>query len=226
MSTGRAEAINLERPIEAAAQLIVEGRGAEMFFREFVTDLGLTERLDVRTFGDINRGTLKHWLELFTRKPAFKQRVRRLGVVRDAEQSPADAAFLSAQSALRDAGLPVPERMGEPSGDPLAVRVFVLPNCGDAGMLEDLCLTAIREAEAGQAIGLLPCVEGFFACLKQQGHVPGNPAKARFAGYALARDVIDPQLGRAAQKRTIPWKAKAFDPLKAFLHGLADERRG
>lgn len=67
MSAGRAEVESLERPIKTAGQLVVEGRGAEMFFREFVADLGLSERLDVRTFGDINRGTLRAWLELFTR---------------------------------------------------------------------------------------------------------------------------------------------------------------
>ena len=49
----------------------------------------------------------------------------------------------------------------------------------------------------------------------------GNQAKARFAGYALACDVIDPQLGRAAQKGAIPWEAKTFDSLKAFVRSLA-----
>lgn len=146
--------------------------------------------------------------------------------MQDAEQRPADAAFQSVQSVLSDAGLAVPERMGELSGEPLGVGVFILPNCRDAGMLEDLCLTAISEAEAAQTHGLMPCVQAFFTCLEQQGQVPGNPAKARFAAYALARNVIDPQLGRAAQKHAIPWTAKAFDPLKAFLDRLADGRGG
>ena len=45
--------------------------------------------------------------------------------------------------------------------------------------------------------------------------------KARFAGYALAADVIDPQLGRAAQKGAIPWNASAFGQLNAFLDWIA-----
>jgi hypothetical protein len=38
---------------------------------------------------------------------------------------------------------------------------------------------------------------------------------------ALACDVIDPQLGRAAQQRKIPWQTHAFEPLKLFLQKIA-----
>ncbi len=84
-------------------------------------------------------------------------------------------------------------------------------------MLEELCLAAVAETEREQPGAVLPCVEEFFACLEERGKRPANLSKARFAGYALARDIIDPQLGRAAQKGVIPWKAKAFDPLRAFV---------
>jgi hypothetical protein len=90
-------------------------------------------------------------------------------------------------------------------------------------MLETLCLDAVEEIERDRhpQTRLLPCVGQFFNCLDAQGRKPKNPAKARFAGYALAADVIDPQLGRAAQRGAIPWKAKAFDSLKVFVRCIA-----
>jgi len=88
-------------------------------------------------------------------------------------------------------------------------------------MLEEICLEAATEAEHGTPTAVMPCVDEFFACLARRSRQPSNLAKARFAGYALARDVIDPQLGRAAQKGVIPWEAEAFRRLKQFLFAVA-----
>lgn len=215
------EQLSQERPITTAGQLFVEGRVPEMFFRELVSACGLSGQIEVRTFGNITKENLQTRLEILSQKATFKERVSRLGIVRDAEGTAAISAFQSVQAALRGAQLPAPEAMSKLEGSPLAVGVFILPNCQDAGMLETLCLSAFAEVEATQPLGLLPCVDEFFACLDKRGKKPSNPTKARFASYALACDVVDPQLGRAAQKGAIPWHAKAFDPLKAFLKSLA-----
>lgn len=212
---------SLERPVSAEGQLLVEGRVPEMFFREMISAYGFANAIEVRTFGDISANNLQTYLELFTQKAAFKERVRRIGIIRDAEAAVANAAFQSVQAALQGAQLHAPSAMSKLEGDPLAVGVFILPNCQDAGMLESLCLAAAAEAEQAQSGGVLPCVDEFFACLNKRGYKPANPTKAQFAAYALARDVIDPQLGRAAQKSVIPWEAKAFEPLKAFLKSIA-----
>jgi len=222
MSLGPAEQQSLDRPITSPGQLLVEGRVPEMFFREMVAASGLTRTIDVRTFGDINN--LQTYLELFTQKAAFKEQVERLGVVRDAESSSANLAFQSVQAALRNAQLPVPSRMNDLEGNSLGVGVFILPNCQDAGMLEGLCLAAVAETEQGQTGAQLPCVDEFFSCLEERGQKPANPTKARFAGYALARDVIDPQLGRAAQEGAMPWNATTFGPLKTFLCAIAGKQ--
>ena len=221
MSRGSPERLSLERPITTASQLLVEGRVPEMFFREFVTVTGLTAVIEVRTFGDIGKSGLQTYLELLTQKAPFKELVKRLGVVRDAEASNAVSAFQSVQAALRGAQLPIPSELKRLEGNPLATGIFILLNCSDTGMLESLCLAAIAEAEQTRADAVLPCVDEFFACLDKRGRTPINPTKAQFAGYAPARDVIDPQLGRAAQQGAIPWEAEAFDPLKALLKNLA-----
>lgn len=222
MSGGSPESLSLERPIQAAGQLLVEGRVPEMFFREMVAAYGLASAVEVRTFGDISKGNLQTYLELLTQKAAFKERVKRLGIIRDAEAASAAVAFQSVQAALMGARLPVPSAMKILEGSPLAMGVFILPDCQEVGMLESLCLAAVAEVEKTKSDGVLPCVDEFFACLNKRGHTPANPTKARFAGYALASDVIDPQLGRSAQKGAIPWQAKAFEPLKVFLRNLAE----
>lgn len=214
---------SLERAITTDGQLLVEGHVPEMFFRELITACGLANAVEARTFGDIGKKNLQTYLELFTQKAAFKERVKRVGIIRDAEGSTAIGAFQSVQAALRDAHLAEPSAMNKLEGNPLAVGVFILPNCVDAGMLESLCLSAVTEVEVAQPNGVLPCVDEFFACLNKRGKKPGNPTKAQFAGYALACDVVDPQLGRAAQKGAIPWQAKTFDSLKAFVRCVAGQ---
>jgi hypothetical protein len=212
---------SLERAITTEGQLLVEGRVPEMFFREMIKACGLTATIEARTFGDIGKENLQAYLEVFTQKAVFKERVKRIGIIRDAEGSAAVGAFQSVQAALQGAQLPVPTAMNKLEGGSLAVGVFILPNCQDAGMLESLCLSAAAEMEKAQSGGVLPCVYEFLTCLSKRGYQPTNPTKAQFAGYALARDVIDPQLGRAAQQSVIPWEAKAFEPLKAFLKSIA-----
>jgi hypothetical protein len=217
------EESSLNRPIKAPAQLLVEGRVPEMFFRELVKVSGLEGAIEVRTFGAIGKVNLQTYLELFCSKAAFKEEVRAMGIVRDAESNKAASAFQSVQSALLEAGHPVPSKMAAFEGSPLRVGVFILPDCDHEGMLETLCLQAATEDGGSRA--LLSCVDEFFACLSRQQRVPRNPTKARFAGYALGRDVIDPQLGTAARQGAIPWNAAAFEPLKRFLSNLTDATR-
>ena len=212
---------SLERAITTEGQLLVEGRVPEMFFREMIAAYGLSDSIEARTFGDIGKENLQAYLELLTQKATFKERVRRLGIIRDAEGSTANAAFQSVRAALQGAHLSAPAAMNVLGQGPLAIGIFILPNCHDAGMLESLCLAAVEEVEVNQPTAVLPCVNDFFACLNQRGRTPGNATKSRFAGYALAHDVIDPQLGRAAQKGAIPWDAGVFGSLKNFLRAIA-----
>src|SRR5437879_1188602 len=101
------EQLSLDRVITTPGQLLVEGRVPEIFFREMIAAQSLGGALEVRTFGDISKDNLQIYLELLTQKPAFKERVRRLGIVRDAEAAAASSALQSVQAALSGAQLPV-----------------------------------------------------------------------------------------------------------------------
>jgi len=105
------ESLSLDRPIHTAGQLLVEGRVPEMFFREMIAAYGLANAVEARTFGDISKGNLQTYLELLTQKAVFKERAKRIGIIRDAEGSTAIAAFQSVQAALQGAQLPVPAAM-------------------------------------------------------------------------------------------------------------------
>lgn len=234
MSLGRWEEESLKRTISASGQLLVEGRVPEMFFREMVAAYGLADAVEVRSFGDVSKDTLQTYLGLFCQKAAFRERVQRLGIIRDAEAKDATHAFATVRSAIEafnaegpHFALPIPSQLA--IATPIEqtrpqVTVFVLPDCVRSGMLETLCLEALAEQEASATSKLLPCVDEFFTCLRNQGRKPSNDFKARLAGYLLARDVIDPQLGRAAQTAgVIPWNAKAFEPLWRFIHAVAEK---
>jgi hypothetical protein len=207
---------SLCRSINAPKQLLVEGRTAEILFRELVEHLKLTD-VQIRDFGDINN--LDDYLRTFSRLPGFVEMVRSLGIIRDAEDKPASAAFESVCGSLAVANLPIPSQLGTISGEPFRTGVFILPNCVDSGMLENVCLESVgNEAENKIKLG---CVDSFFACIETQGlSLPKNLTKARTWAFLSSQDVSDPQVGRAAQKGIWPWDSVAFGQIKSFLLAL------
>src|SRR5205085_1125845 len=91
VNLGYWEQKSIDRPIRPAAQLLVEGHTAEIFFWEMVERVGLDNCVDVRTFGDVTKNALQTYLELFTSKAAFKEKVTKLAIIRDAETNTAES---------------------------------------------------------------------------------------------------------------------------------------
>jgi hypothetical protein len=83
-------------------------------------------------------------------------------------------------------------------------------------MLEDLCLQAMREDMA------LPCLDGYFECLKAAGfqHAAKDVAKARAHALLASRKDPDLRVGEAAQRGYWPFDAEAFKPLVELLRAL------
>ena len=166
----------MSKPVQptSAIQLLVEGKDQGNFFGELVKYLKI-EDLQIQDFGGVNE--LKGFLGVMVKQSGFHDTVRMLGIVRDAETS-AQGAFQSVQSSLRNAGLPVPVRPGDPIGAAPTVNVLILPGNGAPGMLETLLCRTFADTAADR------CIDDFFKCFEQSeagAHIP-NPDKAR-AGF-------------------------------------------
>ena len=97
---------SLKRPIQAPKQLLVEGRTAEIFFREWVEALGLEGQVEVRDFGSLT--VLTDFLKVFTGYKEFRESVVSVGIIRDAEDMPAESAFRFVCYSLQVVGLTCP----------------------------------------------------------------------------------------------------------------------
>lgn len=199
------------KQIEAAKQLLVEGRDAERFFAALIKTMGLGD-LQVQNFGGVDE--LRGFLKALVRNGVFKEKVRSLGIIRDAESNPA-AAFQSVTDALRNVGLSVPVQPQSPAGDTRRVSVLILPSADKPGMLETSCLEAITD------LPNMKCVEDYFACIQQTvGILPTNLDKAKV--HAFLSSMARPHLtfGQSAEAGYWPFDHPVFDPLKKFLIAL------
>ncbi len=206
---------SLSRPIKAPAQLLVEGRTPEIFFREMVEHLGFKDQIQVRDFGSI--GDLTDYLKDFTQLADFIVTVTRLGIIRDAEDKPARDGFASVCASLKAVGIEPPDKIGEVEQKTIKVGVFILPDCQNKGMLETVCLEAVADE-----VNVLQCVDDYYNCLRAKSvSWPVNLAKAKTWTFLATKNLSDPQVGRAAQAKIWPWDSKAFERLREFLKRLS-----
>ena len=207
---------SMKRRIQAPKQLLVEGRTPEIFFREWVEALGRKEAIEVRDFRSLDE--LTDFLKVFTSYKEFKESVESIGIIRDAEDKPADAAFQSVCASLRAVNLAAPETRGVFCNAPRRTGVFILPDCERAGMFETLCWDVL---EANPAIAAeLECVKAHFHCLAGAKVQPKNLEKAKVWMYLAGRGEFDPQVGRAAQNKVWDWNSPALRRLDRFLGQL------
>ncbi len=207
---------SLKRPIQAPKQLLVEGRTAEIFFREWVEALGLEGQVEVRDFGSLT--VLTDFLKVFTGYKEFRESVVSVGIIRDAEDMPAESAFRSVCYSLQVVGLTCPEACGAFSAGEPRTGIFVLPDCRQPGMLETLCWASLEDDPKNQPE--LACVMAHFACLGRANVQVRNPAKAKVWTYFAGGCEMEPQVGRAAQAKIWNWESAALQPLASFIKHL------
>jgi len=207
---------SLERPIQAPKQLLVEGRTPEILFREWTEAIGLKGQMEVRDF--LSLSDLTDFLKLFATYKEFKENVTGIGIIRDAEDKPAESAFASVCASLRLAALACPNVNGVVAEGAPRIGVFILPDCDQTGMLETLCW---RVLEADPAFGSrVGCVAQYLNCLRQGGVELKNEAKTKVWAYLSAQGQFDPLVGRAAQAKVWDWSSPVFQPLSDFLKSL------
>jgi hypothetical protein len=198
------------RTIDKPNLLVVEGKDAEFLFLGLLQHMALDTDVHVDSFEGT---TMKAFIGVLPITPGFG-RVARLGLVRDAEQSPEDA-FRAVQGALKDAHLPVPTRPEEPEGDPLKTSILILPDAQSPGMLEDLLLQAVANDP------VIPCIDRYFSCVRRKsGEVPGHMPKARVRAFLASRPRPELKLGEAACAGYWNWSSPRWDHVKAYLRGI------
>ena len=199
------------RHIESAAQLLVEGNDQRNFFEAFTSHLGIQD-VQIQNFGGVN--DLTGFLQGLVAEDWFHQRVRSIGIVRDAERN-AHSAFQSAQDSLRNAGLVVPAQPARRAGGSPSVSVFILPDNRNAGMLETLLCQTFQ----GEPIG--DCVEDFLRCARSAGDEDlRNPDKSRANAFLSTMPRPEVSVGVAARRSYWNLDHPAFSEIRAFLRTL------
>ena len=197
------------RRIEKPVQLLVEGKAEQNFFEAFTQHLGIQEKPQIREFKGADR--LRGFLQGFVKLPGFDS-VTSIGIVRDADES-AEAALRSVESSLRNAGLPAPG--DAEAGRAPVVRVLILPDGEEPGMIETLLCRSVAED------AVMSCVDDFFECVADLPDVEiRNLHKARAQAYLATRQTPGVSVGVAAQKGYWPLDHDAFSEVRDFLSAL------
>lgn len=193
--------------VEKSHQILVEGREAEGVMRALCAHLHLDVQL--QNFGGLAQ--LRGFVKAFRRLPAFEDVVQTVLVIRDAEDFAA-AAFDSAADALAAADLTRPARPAQLTGAAPRTGVFVLPGGGASGMLETLCLRAVRDLPAFECIGQ------FVHCVEEANGIPPHPPdKAMVQAYLASTRHAGIALRDAGSAGLFPWDHPAFEALRIFL---------
>jgi hypothetical protein len=191
--------------------LIGEGNEEVLFFRALLKHLQITDVQVEQYGGKQGLGTFLKQLYLIT---SGYQNLVSLGITRDADDS-AKNAFESVCGFLKNNNLPLPKKPQEIVGDKPKISVLIIPDYQDSGMLEDICLEAVKTDSAIQ------CIDEFFKCVSSQvGRIPGEMNKARLRVWLASQIKPDLRLGEAAQKGYFDWDSPAFEGLKQFLQNL------
>jgi hypothetical protein len=200
--------------VEQTHLLLVEGIDDAIFFEALLKQLNLND-VEIWPIG-IGRA-FKERLGLLTKLSGF-ERVKSIGIIRDADNDPA-AAFTSISQALKENGLSAPASYGYRSTETPITCIMIMPDgLNGQGMLESLCLRAIKDNPA------MSCINKYFDCLHKldifQRKVDEDKAKVH--AYLSSRENPDKRLGESALAGYWPFDNEVFDGVKWFLFEIGN----
>ncbi len=197
--------------IESDALLLVEGIDDARFCAALLRHLN---KPDVQIAAVRGTANFRPFLSNVLARSDNLTRLRRLGIVRDADASAA-SSFQSLRDALANANLPAPSSPWQPAqtGN-LSVSVAILPDGASPGTMEDLCLRSIADRPES------PCIDQYIVCLSAAGVPDRQLGKTRLYAYLAAGNEPGRRLGEAADAGVWDWTAPAFAQVAQFLSSL------
>jgi hypothetical protein len=199
--------------IEKENVLAVEGNDEKNFFEALLKTMNIP---NVQIIDVCGKDNFKNKFPVYMQSEGALKKIKNIGFVRDAEQLEATSAFDSICSVLHKYALPCPTelcKLVEDNGK--KVNVFIMPNNNDCGMLEDLCIAAIKGTD------VFTCVECFIKCYETKIEKDKyNLAKAKILAYLSTRTPLVNALGLEAKQSVWDFTKPCFDDIKKFLKEL------
>ena len=197
--------------LKSKIQLLVEGNDPRNFFEAFVRHLSI-DNVQIQNFGGITQ--LRDFLDGLVGATGFREIVKSLAIVRDAETSAA-GAFQSVQASLKNAALPVPNRPETRTGTSPAVAVLILPGNNQPGMLETMLCESFANTPEND------CIDAFFDCVDALPNASiKRPEKARARAYLTTKPDPHLSVGVAAKRDYWDLDHRVFDRVRDFLNTL------
>ncbi len=167
---------------------LVVGEGARdaSFIHHLTTNRGLqgiqVAYPEIETAQGTGASSQGRYLEGLRTKPGFKEKLRNVIVMRDADTDPA-VSFADVIEQLQAVEWiqHLPIAPNERSAGNPTITVRIIPNHGEQGNLDSLLLGAIKPDHP-----LLHCFEPYFACCGLEAHPLGVVAKVKLATIVAA----------------------------------------
>ncbi|MDE0021559.1 MAG: hypothetical protein OXT69_09290 [Candidatus Poribacteria bacterium] len=212
----KGDPIDLSQQPDAGVQILVEGGDDSRILKALIDHMAgaISDRQEIEDVNIYELGgkpSLKRFLPVLVKSEGFEQ-VKRIGILLDADDSE-ERAFQSVQSALKNAGLPVPHEPNAPAeadGRP-SVTALILPGGGRAGELETLLCESFKDDPVNQ------CVDEFFECVERLNGAVEQPEKARVRTYIAAQTDPNVAAGGAAERGYWNFEHNAFQPIRRFM---------
>jgi hypothetical protein len=180
--------------------VLVEGSDDQALIGALVEHEGL-EGFQIHNMGGKSGWTAR--LRAIVLDEGFKEKVRALGLVRDADNDAA-ACWQSCKAALEAADLVAAAQAGELAlGDP-ATCVAIVPSANGLGAIEEVCLASFPADR-------MACVGSYFECIDSDDEPAQRASKALVQVYLASLDPLARSLTIAARRRQLDVAHEAFD---------------
>jgi hypothetical protein len=189
--------------------VLVEGSDDQAVIAALVEHEGL-EGFQIHNMGGKSSWTTR--VRAIVVDPGFKDNVRALGLVRDADND-ATASWQSCKAALEAADLVAPAQVGEVAPGEPATCVAIVPSADGIGAIEEVCLASLPADR-------MACIGSYFECIDGDDGPAWRASKALVQAYLASLDPLARSLTIAARKRQLDVAHVAFDELRSFLYGL------